>query len=86
MAEHTRYQQNVIKNYYKNREALSLQRLQEMVTDLYLAEGKKRTQQWKQVAKHLDKLGLKPARIQHLVASDDPAQIAKIVEQLMAKD
>ena len=85
MAKHSRYQQNVIKNYYRNREAISLQRLQEMVTDLYLAEGKKRDQQWNRVAAHLEKLGLKPARIQHLVETDDPSVIAKIVEELMAK-
>ena len=85
MAKHSRYQQNVIKNYYRNREAISLQRLQEMVTDLYLAEGKKRVQQWKRVAAHLEKLGLKPARIQRLVETDDPSAIAKIVEELMAK-
>jgi hypothetical protein len=85
MAKHSRYQQNVIKNYYRNREAISLQRLQEMVTDLYLAEGKKRIQQWKRVAAHLEKLGLKPTRIQHLVDADDPSVIAKIVEELMAK-
>lgn len=85
MAKHSRYQQNVIKNYYRNREAISLQRLQEMVTDLYLAEGKKRIQQWKRVSAHLEKLGLKPTRIQHLVEADDPSVIAKIVEELMAK-
>ena len=85
MAKHSRYQQNVIQNYYRNREAISLQRLQEMVTDLYLAEGKKRVQQWKRVATHLEKLGLKPARIEHLVKTDDPSLIAKVVEELMAK-
>ena len=85
MAEHSRHQQNIIKNYYRNREAISLQRLQEMVTDLYMAQGKKRAQQWKRVAAHLEKLGLKPDRIQQLVDKEDPAQIAKVVEQLMAK-
>ena len=36
MAEHSRYQQNVIKNYYENRENIALQRAQELVTELYL--------------------------------------------------
>lgn len=85
MAKQSRYQQNIIKNYYQNREAISLQRLQEMVTDLYLAEGKKRAQQWKRVAAHLEKLGLKPARIERLVEADDPSLVAKVVEELMAK-
>ncbi len=85
MARHSAYQQNIIKNYYKNRDAISLQRLQEMVTDLYLAEGKKRAQQWKRLVGHLEKLGLKPDRIRYLVEKDDPALIAKLVEELMAK-
>jgi hypothetical protein len=56
-----------------------------MVTDLYLAEGKKRAQQWKRVATHLEKLGLKPARIEQMVEADDPSRVAKVVEELMAK-
>ena len=42
MAERTKFQQNIIKNYYKNQDAISLQRLSELVTNLYLAEGKGR--------------------------------------------
>jgi hypothetical protein len=86
MAEYSRYQQNIIKNYYQNRQAISLQRLQEMVTDLYLSDGKKRVAQWKRIVGHLERLGLKPTRIRHLVEQDDPALIAKVVQELMAKD
>ena len=42
MAERSKYQQNIIRNYYDNRENISLQRAQEIVTELYLSEGKKR--------------------------------------------
>src|SRR5262245_9572903 len=31
----TKHQQKIIKNYYENREAISLQRLSELVTELY---------------------------------------------------
>ena len=47
--EHSKYQQRVIKNYYQNRGAISLQRLSELVTELYLSEGKKREQQWEYI-------------------------------------
>ena len=40
MAERSKHQQKIIKNYYQNREAISLQRLSELVSELYLAEGK----------------------------------------------
>ena len=85
MAKFSRHQQGVINNYYKNRESISLQKLQENVTELYLAEGKKRDQVWKRIEGHLEKLGLPQSRIQHLMENNDPALIAKVVEEVMAK-
>ena len=85
MAKYSKHQQNIIRNYYQNREAISLQRLQELVTELYLADGKKRARLWKNVAGHLEKLGLNEDRIEHLVGQDNPAVIAKVVEELMGK-
>ena len=86
MAKHySKHQQRVIKNYYDNREAISLQRLSELVTDLYLAEGKKRQKVWQHITGALEKLKIKQSRIDHLVAQDDPTLVAKMVEELMAK-
>ena len=85
MAKHSKYQQGIIKNYYKNRDAIALQKLQEAVTELYLAEGKKRATQWKRIVGHLEKLGVAQARIDHLVKQDKPELVAHLVEQLMAK-
>jgi hypothetical protein len=81
----TKHQQKIIKNYYENREAISLQRLSELVTELYLAEGKGRERQWKYIVGALQKLGLPEARIEHLRKKDDPRLLAKLVEELMAK-
>ena len=83
--EYSKYQQKIIKNYYNNREAISLQRLGELVTDLYLAEGKARETKWKQAIGALEKLGLKPDRIEHLREQDNPALLAKVVEEMMGK-
>jgi len=85
MAKHSPYQQRVIKNYYQNRQAISLQRLQELVTELYLTEGKKRAGHWKTITGHLEKLGVKQSRIDHLVAQDKPEFVVKLIEQLMEK-
>ncbi len=85
MAERSKYQQKVIKNYYENRGAISLQRLSELVTELYLAEGKQREKQWKYIVGALEKLDIKPQRIEHLRQQDDPALLAKLVEELIAK-
>lgn len=81
----TKHQQRIIRNYYENREAISLQRLGELVTELYLAEGKARERQWKYVVGTLQKLGVPEARIEHLRKQDNPALLAKLVEELMAK-
>jgi hypothetical protein len=83
--EHSKYQQKIIKNYYNNRDAISLQRLGELVTDLYLAEGKSRATKWKQAATAMEKLGVKADQIEHIVGQDNPALVAKLVEDLMAK-
>jgi hypothetical protein len=85
MAERSKYQQKIIKNYYDNREAISLQRLSELVTELYLAEGKKRAKQWEYIVAALEKLKVPQDRIDHLVAKDNPSLVAKLVEELLAK-
>ena len=83
--QYTKFQQKAIKNFYDNREAISLQRLSELVTELYLSEGKGRERQWKYIVAALQKLGLPAARIEHLQQQDDPKLLAKLVEELMAK-
>jgi hypothetical protein len=83
--KYTKHQQRIIKNYYENWEAISLQRLSELVTELYLAEGKGRERQWKFIVAALEKLGLPAERIEHLRKQDNPALLAKLVEELMAK-
>lgn len=81
----SKHQQNIIKNYYENRESISLQRLSELVTELYLSEGKGREKQWKYIIVALEKLGLPKDRIEHLRKKDDPRLLAELVEELMAK-
>jgi len=82
---YSKYQQKIIKNFYDNREAISLQRLSELVTELYLAEGKAREKQWKYIDGALRKLGLPADRIEHLRKKDDPKLLANLVEELLAK-
>lgn len=83
--KYSKHQQKIIKNYYENREAISLQRLSELVTELYLAEGKARERQWKYIVGALQKLGLPEERIEHLRKKDDPRLLAKLVEELLAR-
>lgn len=82
MAERTKYQQNIIRNYYDNKENISLQRAQEIVTELYLSEGKKRQKHWESLANHLLKLGVKQPAIDRLAKSDDPQAAAELITEL----
>ncbi len=85
MAKQTRYQEKVIKNYYRNREEIAVQRLQELVTELYLTEGKAREKHWKNMVTHLEALGVKPAQIEHLAKKDNPELVANFVMGLIKK-
>ena len=80
---HSKYQQNVIRNYYQNREGIALQRVQELVTELYLSEGQARQRHWKSIAGHLEKLGVAKKTIEHLVREDNPELVAGLIKKLM---
>ena len=82
MENFTRHQQGIIKRYYQNLDQVSLQRLGELVGELYLAEGKKRERTWKAVVAAMQKLGVPQARIEHILAQNDPRLVANLVTEL----
>lgn len=79
--DRSKHQEKIIKNYYRNRDQIALQRSQELVTELYLSSGKKREQVWKNLAGHLEKLGLSEKQVTHLREQDDPEVVAKVIEK-----
>lgn len=85
VAELSKYQQTIVKRYYENLDSALLQKLGEQVTDLYLAEGKKRERLWTSIAGSLAKLKVPAARIKRLTDSDDAQQLAKLLQELLAK-
>lgn len=86
MAELTKYQQKVVKNYYDNRETIALQRVQELVTDLYLAEEKKkRDKVWDSLELHLGKLGVKEDTLAHLRKQNKPELVADLIQRILNK-
>ena len=80
--EHTPYQTQIIKRYYNNRESIMTQKLSELTTELYLAEGKKRQQVWKRISAALAQLGVKPDKIEQMVNTDNPVQLAEFLKKL----
>ena len=85
MAEHTPYQRKIIERYYKNLDGITFQRLSELATDLYLAEGKKRDRLWSRVDECLRKLEVPDARIAVLLEKRDPALLVEILKELEKK-
>ena len=86
MADFSPHQQKIIKRYYRNFDAIKGQRLSELATELYLAEGKKLDRLWKQVSETLTKLEFPASRIEHLLLKKDPALVVGILKELEGKD
>ena len=56
---YSNYQQKVISDYYKNIDKIALSRLQELVTELYLAESpSKKKKLWERVEKALTNIDI----------------------------
>lgn len=85
MNDFSAHQQKIIKRYYQNIDAISLQKLSETVTELYLAEGKKRERLWKNAAAAMEKMGVHQNRIDQIVKSNKPELLAELVQEMQGK-
>lgn len=75
---HSNYQRKVISRYYDNLDTIMLGKLQELVSQLYLAETEaKQNQLWDRVHKAMTKLKIKPTIIEHIMQKKDTAVLAK---------
>jgi hypothetical protein len=84
MPDFTPYQQKIIRRYYDNRDQQDEQKLAELVTNLYLAEGKKRARLWEQARTYMERIKVPQKRIERILKSADPAILAAVVEELQA--
>lgn len=81
----SRHQQSIVKRYYKNLDTIVATRLQEAVTELYLAESDaKRAKLWKKVKTQLDKTPADSALVQQIVEAGDTERLAELVNDLVA--
>ena len=80
---YTRYQQNVIRRYYENRETLDVQRLGEIVSELYLTgPGKKADRLWAQAEKMLRRVEANGEWLKKTVKDRNVEQLAEMVKGL----
>jgi hypothetical protein len=86
MDDYTKHQQKIIKRYYENIDQIAVQRLAELVGDLYLATGKKRDKLWESAASFMQKLKLPQERIDHILTQKKPELLANLVKELSGKE
>ncbi len=85
MPEYSKYQKNVISNYYDNLDTIMLGKLSELVTELFLAEtAKKRLKLWERAEKAMVKLKIPPAIIKHIMEREDVQILAKNLQDWQA--
>ena len=83
---HSRYQQGVISRYYDHLDTIMLQKLQELVTELYLAQNStKEDKLWDRAQKAMEKLKIKPAIIAHIMQKRQVEILAKNLENWLKK-
>ena len=83
----SKYQKTIISNYYENLDTIMLQKLSELVTELYLAETTaKKDRLWQRAHKAMKKLKIAPVIIQHIMTKKDVEILAKNLNDWLAKN
>jgi hypothetical protein len=76
--EYSQYQKGVISGYYGNLDAIMLQKLSELVSELYVAEApSKQDRLWQRVHKAMIQLKVPPDIIDHIMQKRDVQVLAK---------
>jgi len=85
MATHTPHQKKVIESYYDNKEDIALGRLQEIVTELQLADTEgKRKRLWSRAAAAMKALVVPASVAEHIIVQRKPEVLARNLRQWLA--
>lgn len=83
---HSKYQTKLISRYYDNLDTIMLQKLGELVTELYLADTPARQKQlWQRAHKAMAKLKVPPAIIDHIMEKRSVEILAKNLQDWLTK-
>jgi intergrase/recombinase len=83
--DYSQYQKAVISDYYDNLDTIMLQKLGELVTELYLADtDTKRDRLWQKAHRAMVKLKVPPAIIDHIIEKKDVEILAKNLQDWLA--
>jgi len=77
MPEYSKHQKKIIQRYYDNRDAISLAKLGELVSELYLADTPgKADRLWKRVETAMTALKVAPRLMEHILTERKPEVLA----------
>ena len=80
------HQRKIVNRYYEHLDTITITKLQELVSDLYLCESaKKRDQLWKRVETALGKMGPSESRVRKILDEQDVENLAGLVGELAGK-
>jgi hypothetical protein len=86
MPEYSRHQKKIIDRYYDHRDTIMLDKLSELVGELYLAEtDKKRDKLWERVALAMKNLKIKEPLLTHNLTSKRPELLAQHLQEWSGK-
>ena len=78
MAEHSNYQKKVIQRYYDNLDTIALQKLGELVSELYLETSEKKADKlWQRVAASMSALKIPDKIAGHILSGRDVEILAR---------
>jgi hypothetical protein len=84
--DHSKYQQGVIERYYQNLDAIMLGKLQELVTDLYLAMNTPKEEKlWERVEKAMIKLKVPKSIMEHILVKRNVEVLATNVNDWLKR-
>jgi hypothetical protein len=80
------HQQKIVKRYYQQLDTIAVQKLSELVSELFLATGddKKQDKLWAQVTTYLPKLDADETRVRRILAQKDLKDLATLVNEASA--
>jgi hypothetical protein len=80
--EYTRYQKGIINRYYQHQDTIMARKLGEIVSELYLAEGKAADRLWGRAEKALAQLAANDTRVKKVLQTRDVEGLARLANDL----
>ncbi len=80
---YTKHQQKAIRNFYDNKDLRLVQKLGELVSNLYLETNEKKKETgWKKIEKMLTDLKVHPGEVEYLTKDKNLSMISKKLDEI----